>query len=492
MNEYYQLTDFGELLRKLIYYSEQKNYTLALHLGYDVSYVSKWVTKSMLPANKNIQRICESTADFIVNSTSDLQKYELWRFYKIPEKEINDKTLYQTIRESLTACYQYSTQANKNAQIPDQLLPNAHFSVNPRLQRAYLNNVMPIAAGSQDFIMFANLFTMGKEDKLSIAGFDNSFDLEQKNPCIRIMLSLTQYEQDLVFNSILLIYMIANYAEIDFELYMADTVPCSLMLAIRDFFCHTSILIENHRCIVSQICTDKKLVNELYDTMEDVIKTQSKHVFKFISMQEMIHNHYYAQAIISPNIHWLIGSMTEQFLPNDLFDELLIQYIDDPTYQEELKRNHMIMQNATCVSKIQILIFESTISKFILDGKLDFFTYPIVLDIHQRERHLRYMKELFCNTGYLNVRLVDGDFVEDFKAYDNPSIYLSDNLSYLRIENTSRNAIYMIKNKDLISVFSRFYEEIWDNRFDIVVKDRDVIEKKFDYHISCFRLFYTE
>lgn len=491
MNEYYELTDFGDLLRKLVFLSGQKNYTLALHLGYDVSYVSKWVTKSMLPTSKNIHRICESTAEFIVSSTTDSQKNELLRFYKIPKDETNIKLLCQTIRESLTACFQFSIQTNKNTQIPDRLLPNCHFSVNPRMQRVNLNNEIPVTAGPQDLIMFTNLFTMGKEDKLSIAGFDSAFDLEQKNPCLRIMISLTQYEQDLVFNSILLIHMIANYAEIDFELYITDTVPCSLMLAFRDLYCHSSILIENHRCITSQTCTDKRLVNELYDTMEDVIKTQSKQVFKFISMEQMLNEHYYIQSAISPDIHWLVGSITEQFLPNDLFEELLAQYIDNPAYQETLKKNHQIVQNATYVSNIQILIYESTIRKFILDGKLDFFTYPITLEVQQRERYLQHMKELFCNNKHLNIRLVDGDFVEDFKAFDNPSIYLSDSLSYLRIENASRNAIYMIKNKELINVFSHFYKEIWENHFDVVIKDNDVIRKKFDYHISCFELFPT-
>lgn len=491
MNEYYEVIEFGDLLKKLIFLSGQKNYTLALHLGYDVSYVSKWVNKSILPTTKNIQRICDSTAEFIINSTTDIQKNNLMQFYKVSIDEINMKQLNQTIRESLIACFQFSVQTIKHTQLPDFLVPNCHFSVNPRMQRVSLNNELPVSAGSQNLIMFTNLFAMGKEDRLSIAGFDNAFDIEQKPPCVRIMISLTQYEQELVFNSILLIYMIANYAEIDFELYITETVPCSLMLAFRDLYCHSSILIENHRCIVSQTCTDKHLVNELYDTMDDVIKTQSTQVFKFISIEQMMHENYYIQSAISPDIHWLVGSMTEQFLPNDLFDELLTQYIDDSVYREELKRNHMIMQNATHVSKIQILIYESTIKKFILDGKLDFFTYAIILDIHQREQFLRNMKALFCDNEYLDVRLIDGDFVEEFKTFDNPSIYLSDSLSYLRIENISRNAIYMIKNKELINVFSHFYKEIWENHFDVVIKDNDVIRKKFDYHISCFELFPT-
>lgn len=62
LSEPYTVMDFGKLLEKLLHASAQKNYALAAELGYDVSYISKWITKSMLPANKNVNVICESIA----------------------------------------------------------------------------------------------------------------------------------------------------------------------------------------------------------------------------------------------------------------------------------------------------------------------------------------------------------------------------------------------------------------------------------------------
>ena len=42
----YQI-EFGKLIDKLIYLSGQKNYSLAMRLGYDVSYISKWINLNM-------------------------------------------------------------------------------------------------------------------------------------------------------------------------------------------------------------------------------------------------------------------------------------------------------------------------------------------------------------------------------------------------------------------------------------------------------------
>ena len=42
--------EFGKNIEKLIQFSGQKNYSLAKELGYDVSYISKWISGERLPA----------------------------------------------------------------------------------------------------------------------------------------------------------------------------------------------------------------------------------------------------------------------------------------------------------------------------------------------------------------------------------------------------------------------------------------------------------
>ena len=44
---------FSSLLEQLMIIADVKNYTLASELQYDVSYISKWVSGRMLPAEKN-------------------------------------------------------------------------------------------------------------------------------------------------------------------------------------------------------------------------------------------------------------------------------------------------------------------------------------------------------------------------------------------------------------------------------------------------------
>ena len=75
--------EFGKNIEKLIQFSGQKNYSLAKELGYDVSYISKWISGAMLPASKNIKNICEKTAKFVVDNATEIHKCEILAYYKL-------------------------------------------------------------------------------------------------------------------------------------------------------------------------------------------------------------------------------------------------------------------------------------------------------------------------------------------------------------------------------------------------------------------------
>ena len=80
--------EFGKLIEKLIYFSGQKNYSLATELGYDVSYISKWINSTMLPSAKNIKNIIKITSNFIVDSSSDSSLDDMINYFEI---DLNNK-----------------------------------------------------------------------------------------------------------------------------------------------------------------------------------------------------------------------------------------------------------------------------------------------------------------------------------------------------------------------------------------------------------------
>ena len=96
---------FGKLLEKLLYISNQKKSTLAKELGYDVSYISKWINAKNLPTQKSISTICKVTAQFIVKSLTPSAMEELIEYFEI-DNDINIDT-YDCNKHSITVWKAY-------------------------------------------------------------------------------------------------------------------------------------------------------------------------------------------------------------------------------------------------------------------------------------------------------------------------------------------------------------------------------------------------
>lgn len=132
--------EFGKLIEKLIYFSGQKNYSLATELGYDVSYISKWINSTMLPSAKNIKNIIKITSNFIVDSSSDSSLDDMINYFEIDldkksDKGSKTKALKGVIEEKLDKSYSYSyNKYNKKSQKYDDR-NNSIQRINPTLRK---------------------------------------------------------------------------------------------------------------------------------------------------------------------------------------------------------------------------------------------------------------------------------------------------------------------------------------------------------------------
>lgn len=111
---------FSILLEHLLEVAEVKNYTLAKHLQYDVSYISKWVSGRMLPAKKTEKRVMEGISACVVDEATDDGRDLLLREYSVSIPS----DLKAAIYDNLIAEYDYlqeeldSSEAGSNATLP--------------------------------------------------------------------------------------------------------------------------------------------------------------------------------------------------------------------------------------------------------------------------------------------------------------------------------------------------------------------------------------
>jgi len=72
---------FGKILRAQVENAGIKESELANALGYDPTYISKWMNGSKLPSVRNVERIIEQIADFLSEESAGDTARERLRVY---------------------------------------------------------------------------------------------------------------------------------------------------------------------------------------------------------------------------------------------------------------------------------------------------------------------------------------------------------------------------------------------------------------------------
>ena len=202
-------------------------------------------------------------------------------------------------------------------------------------------------------------------------------------------------------------------------------------------------------------------------------------LFQKVVMSEMLRSKEYIHTMLAPNQRWLIGHMTEQFLPDDLFEEIVEQLSESglgAVSVEEFRNIHDMSKRIIEGSKIRLMFYESAFSDLAVSGELDFFNYKIVLTASQRLRYLEYVLNLWEHNPKLDVRLIYGSLISDFRYIANQCIFLSDVFSYLRLDNCgSPNNLTAINLQSVQSIFDQFYQSVWTSSDKKVFSDRQTI-----------------
>lgn len=271
---------FGCILGDLLHLSKQKKSSLAKQLGYDISYLSKWTSGKNLPIPKNINDICMTTSKFIVDSLTEDSLEDVKTYFQIDDNMNTKEELVNYIEQLLKDSYVYTAQKsipNLPRQTHWQEDYNSTMHVNPRLRKQYLNKDIELfikKSNKLDFILSANLNRLPDDDKMSIA--DIKSDLANMKESIdtrtRILLSFEDDYSDIIFNTILIINMIAMYPSMNFEVYNCDVDSNAIISIIKDRVVHTGNFTKDKRCLLTTMSKEKSIIDDLYYSLETILK----------------------------------------------------------------------------------------------------------------------------------------------------------------------------------------------------------------------------
>ena len=413
---------------------------------------------------------------------------ELKNYFEIDENVENNSVLAQYLERSLKDVYMHTAEKsvpNLYKKTHTEESYNSTTHINPRLRKPYLAKDASLflnKSNELDLIISADLYTLNNSDKMSIAEMKKyliNFN-ESHNIRVRFLMSFKKSDYDLIFTTIMIINMITTYPEINFELFNCEVDSNAVISVIKDRIFHAAIYTKDRRCLFTNMSKDKDTVEEMYYSLEDILKNQAKPIIEVKSALDIIRKRIYLQYIMGQDLRWLIGHMNELLMPYDLFEEVAeATFGYDKEVLGELKKINMLLQNVVYKSKLKVLIYELDIRRYISGGELNFFNTPVKLTFEQRERHINYIKKIIEEYDNVEIKLIDGDFVEEFKDTQNPSINLSKTLKIMSIDPIENHNNYaIIKDSEFKHICDEFFGILWNKDSDIVVKNKaEILER---------------
>ena len=479
---------FGQLLEKLLYLSNQKKSVLAKKLGYDISYISKWIKGKNLPTQKNISNICEITSEFIVESLNPISKQELKRYFEIEVEIKDDAGLIQYIDRILRESYIISVQdsrydIHKSTHSQDNY--NSMMHINPRLRKQYLSNDAGLylsESGKLDIILSTNLYKLKSDDKLAIAKMKSILSEIQKNNTVRarVLTGFEGSEENTILNTLIIIDMIATYPNLNFEIYNCNIDNSNILSVLKDRIFHSAIFSSNGRCLLTNMSKEKNIVDEVYYSLEEIIKNQGKLLVDKKAPLQILKEKIYLQYIMGQDMRLILGAMNEFFMPSDLFIELAENIFgQDELLLKELVQINIFLQNIIYKSNINILIYESELMKYISTGEVLFFNKPVKLTLEQMKRHIKNIEKIIKDYEGIKIKLVEESFLEANDLDLKPSIYLSKNLTIIKMNPMDGiNDYATVKDIEFKKVCDELFDKLWNAKEEKLLNDKDDILEK--------------
>lgn len=486
-----QKNRFSNLLEHLLEVAEVKNYTLANRLQYDVSYISKWVSGRMMPSPKTEDNVLRGISECVVEEGSQEGVAILSSDYQVSNK----KDLAGAIYDHLMAEYVYVKESQRDT--GSTIAPKTLFF--PKLNMPqYIDRMHhPVLrrVKSLDIMALMDLMGMEREYRLQIASINAGGSQEQwRYPDVHfsMIIDLSDLQMDYIYDTLFLLNMLTMMTRIDFKLYGARQAFGRAVFTVKDEFSISGMLMQGYQCMAVTVSEDAATSGTLYRSIRGLC-SRERLLVREVTMEEMLLGNDYARSLIATNQRLMFGHMTEHFMPDDLFEEVLSQLAESEQVTavslERIRWAHTLAKRRFQELSIRIVFYEPTFSDFAVTGELDFYNVKVSLSPEQRLKYITYLRDTFRKQDNLSVKMIYGALISDFQYNADQCVFLTDGISYLSLDdNGDRDSLRIVNHADMKMMLDRFFERVWQSDAGVVMSDRAEVMEYIDHILQQIRM----
>lgn len=413
---------FGSMLKSLLAVNDIKMYNLANALGYDKSYISKWVNGAKLPPSKEIDKLTESIGRFLAQECDDDRKMltaQQFGFARrdgsTPDDEVFAAKLGELLREEYWKG-KYTDSAQEHQITKHTAEPRSIPSGSRRRREPAVECILatqPVTRnGEYQSVM----------DDLAVLDPDNT------RLKMTAMIDTERFAEhvDLYWKHICNLLSIGGNADVDLVEIGRNSgaqLPDRLLIA-KDRFVEQSVQLPFSNKTVS-VQTDVPSVVELYYDDARKFMRQQQYILESSNLNN---NLYYFKYSSTTTKRYLLSSMFPMYMSEGLYDEILEKYGTE-AHKAEQPRGYYLKEFGTDKS---VVIFETALLRYMSTGKISAFdAYEgETLTRQERRRHLQELiDELEDGTRFTLKILGDKNPIIN---YDDISVsfFMNDNSAY--------------------------------------------------------------
>lgn len=485
MTETTEKNRFSILLEQLINMGEVKNASLAAALKYDASYISKWITGRMIPAEKTKIKVLKVISQEIVRQSTQSGLENLCANYQIADCE----ELKTVIYDNLEAEYNYVLELQKT--YGTLIAPKMSFFMNlsPAQYIAKMHHPVLRRVRELNIIAEMDLMALNHEYRMQIIQGNMRREVYRAYPDVHfsLIVHIMPEKVKTIEDTVFLMNMISDMSRVDFRLYKSSQAAGRMIFSVQDDFMISGMLIDDKRCMAVNVSTEEGNCRQMYENLSELC-TRDALLYRPTTIQRLLDGHIYQHSMLSMNKRWYLGHLTEHFLTDELFEELLAyvkKEMNTDINEEQLRYLHVLTRKTLAESDIQLIICEEAISNLVVEKEINFYGYKLRLTVEQIQEYLRNLKHICLNRQNLHIKFISGKLVHDYQYEITQCVFMSNGISYLRLntENTKNN-LALFNHIDMAAIFELFFKEIWEMANEECLSESADLEKFFDHMIQ--------
>lgn len=478
---------FGELLRQLLNISDEKTFSLSKHLGYDTTYISKWLNGSRLPSERSIDKISRDIASFFAEQLC-LQpdwKQNVAKLLEVPAGQaeaISKDGLSMVLYTMLRSRYQasISPQGEEKAAPQSVLqLPDSFLSTKSDLLSVLKNAIVKSGSVKRrvEILATVDLYSLFEDKVLSLFEQGTLSGLSVSLSQIIDMNRVSKYSAD-YFDWIIKTINVTNAPILTF--YHSGDRMYEHLIVVRNTIAFVLVMRESGLVACSYTTDRATLLN-----LDEYCVATFHRLSRFLAPLEpamlkksSLHVDFYMQ-------DWgriLLYGAPSLFLPPQVIQQIsqdLSASGSEQIYTAQLQMLSHAWEQRMRYGDLYVILFKSCLMEYLHTGAIELGPHRILLTPEQRIEHVRHLQEIFSENSRIRFSLIDDTATTIHQFRYGVSIYVSPREVILEKTRPAGSKLlfsHKFPNLDDILLFRNYFEHTVANKYVIPLSSMELTE----------------